>query len=216
MTDSIQSDKPKRRYMPPETVHHDTLRRHIKRSLPVPLSREEMTDIAIAASKKRQQIAQLTLDQAAEKKRRQQQIDDLQSDVDTSDRELATGHQDRIVMCNEIFVEGQVHTVRCDTWESFESRAANAQEAQRFLPAVESSSGQGQTAAPSNGAAQAKAQATAERTEPDDAGDDATEPDPIEDDGTRSAEELTAAQRAAAEASAAREARRAAKKGGAK
>lgn len=213
MTDSIQSDKPKRRYMPPETIHHDTLRRHIKRSLPVPLSREEMTDIAIAASKKRQQIAQLTLDQAAEKKRRQQQIDDLQSDVDTSDRELATGHQDRIVMCNEIFVEGTVHTVRCDTWESFESRAANAQEAQRFLPAVESSSGQGAVPAPSNGAAQAKA--PAERPEPDDA-DDATEPDPIEDDGTRSAEELTAAQRAAAEASAAREARRAAKKAGAK
>jgi hypothetical protein len=214
MTDAIQSDKPKRRYMPPESVHHDTLRRHIKRSLPVPLQREEMTDIAIAASKKRQQIAQLTLDQAAEKKRRQQQIDDLQSDVDTSDRELATGHQDRIVMCNEIFVDGTVHTVRCDTWESFESRAANAQEAQRFLPAVESSSGQGQVTAPSNGAAQAKA--SAPQTEPDDDAEDAAETDPIEDDGTRSAEELTAAQRAAAEASSAREARRAAKKVGAK
>lgn len=118
--------------------HYDIIRKHLKRSLPVPLTRDEQTDIAIAAAKKRRQLKELEEDLDAEKKRRKQQIDELQREVDVHDRELDTGEQERIVMCMEVFRDGMVYTVRTDSWEEFEPRPANAQEAQRFLPAVES------------------------------------------------------------------------------
>jgi hypothetical protein len=201
---------PARNYIDPDHTQHDTLRRHLKRTLPVKLTRDEQTDIAIAASKKRLAVKQLEKDLDDEKKRRQAQINEIQRDVDVSDRELATGEQDRIVSCNEIFRDGMVHVVRTDTWEIFESRPATAQEAQRFLPAVEATLG---TSAVKNGKA---AVATAMKSpaaqpgtgedEPDDSDDD--EP---EDDGLT---EQTPAQRAAKESAAAREKRRNGKSGG--
>ena len=196
---------------------YDVLRRYLKRNLPVKLTREEQTDIAIAAAKQRLEIKQLEGDLDAEKKRRQAQINEKQREVDVKDRELATGEQERIVSCDEIFRDGMVFVVRTDTWEEFESRPATAQEAQKFLPGVESTLNTSPTdrAAPlldQAAAAQGKAPANddAAAAEPDggadaEAGDDQDDPE-SEDDGLS---EQTPAQRAAAESAKARKARRA-------
>jgi hypothetical protein len=114
------------------------IRRHIKRTLPVKLHRDELTDIAIVATRKRRQLRELEADLGAEKKQRQQQIDELQREIDVHDRELDTEEQERVVSCNEVFRDGLVWTVRTDTSDEFESRPATAQEAQRYLPAMES------------------------------------------------------------------------------
>lgn len=206
-TTSEPTTPPKKNYINPDEKH-DELRRHLKRTLPVKLTREEQTDIAIAASKKRMAVKQLEKDLDDEKKRRQAQINELQREVDVSDRELASGWQDRIVSCSEIFRAGMVLTVRTDEWEIIEQRPATAQEAQRFLPAVE--------AVPTNGAGaplldqaaaaqQAAASALGAAAAPHDDDSDDDSDDTPEDDGLN---ELTPAQKAAKEAAAARAARR--------
>lgn len=181
------------------TPSHDVLRRHLKRALPVKLTRDEQTDIAIATSKKRLNVKQLEQDLDAEKKRRQGQINEMQREIDTSDRELATGEQERIVECNEVFRDGMVFVVRTDTWEEFESRPATAQEAQRSLPAVE--------ATPQSGLVVHAALPVDDepRTTEDEAPDDPDDDDDEPDDGLS---EPTLAQAAAAESKAARAARR--------
>lgn len=55
------------------------------------LEREDLTDISIATAKKRRHLRELEVDLDAEKRRREQQIDELQAEVGTHDRELRTG-----------------------------------------------------------------------------------------------------------------------------
>jgi hypothetical protein len=90
------------------------------------------------AAKKRRMLKQLEADLDAEKQKRNQQIKELQREIDTHDRELDTEQQERVVLCDEIFRAGTVYVRRSDTLEEFEPRPATAQEAQRYLPAVES------------------------------------------------------------------------------
>jgi len=138
----------------------------------------------------------------------------MQREVDVSDRELASVFLFRHVTAYEIFREGMVYVVRTDTWEAFEPRPATAQEAQRFLPAVESTLQTNGANAPlldqaaaaqGNGHRDAKPENVPEQAEPEDEDTDDDEP---EDDGL---EELTPAQKAAKESAAARKARRGAK-----
>ena len=184
----------------------DIVRRHIKRVLPVKLTDAEQLAIARDAAKKRRVQRQLENDLADETKKRKQQIAELEKEIATHDRELDTGEQDRVVPCDEVFRAGLVWTRRTDTGKLFESRPATPQEANRYLPGVESTLGQLPANAPlldQAVAAQGKASAPPEdaaSSEPDDEVSD--EP---EDDGLT---ELTPAQRAAKEATDARKARR--------
>lgn len=162
----------------------DVIRRHLKRTLPVRLSREEMTTIAIDAAKKRRRLRELEADLDAEKKRRKQQIDELQTEIDTHDRELDTGEQDRVVLCDEIFRSGTVYIRRSDTLDEIEPRPATAQEAQRYLPAVESAFAPGPGAPLLDQAVAAQAAEDSEDDDgvPEDLLDD-PDPDGLEDDG---------------------------------
>jgi hypothetical protein len=186
--------------------HADVIRRHIKRTLPVKLGRDELTDIAIVAARKRRQLRELEADLGAEKKKRQQQIDELQREIDVHDRELDTEEQERVVTCNEVFRDGLVWTIRTDTNDEFESRPATAQEAQRYLPAMESALQVGPAAPLLDKAAAAQAREDAG------SGDDSVPRDleSDEDDGLGESPpaDETSAQRAARESEEARATRR--------
>lgn len=189
---------------PIELPPADVIRRHVKRSLPVSLRDDELLDIAKENAKKRRMLRQLEADLAAEKEKRNQQIKELQREIDTHDRELDTEEQERIVLCDEIFRAGTVFTRRSDTGEEFEPRPATPQEAQRYLPAVESTMHTLPGALDHAAAAQGRVVAATDAAEGED-DEDAEEP---EDDGLT---ELTPAQIAAKESASARKARRATK-----
>lgn len=206
---------------PPPT--EDVVQRHLKRVLPCKLDREELTDIAIDAAKKRRRLRELEADLDAEKKRRKQQIDELQTELNTHDRELDTEEQDRVVLCDLVFRGGMVYTRRRDSGEEFESRPATAQEAQRFLPAVENTLGGSlPSSAPlldQAAAAQGRARAAAEPDDADEPGEDDGVPNGAdsedEDDGLSDApSDETPAQRSARESEEGRAARRGAGKNG--
>ncbi len=180
----------------------DVIRRHVKRSLPVVLLDDELLEIARDAAKKRRMLRQLEADLDAEKKKRNQQIAELQREIDTHDRELDTGEQERVVLCDEIFRAGTVYVRRSDTGEEFEPRPATAQEAQRYLPAVESTL---HTLPSDRGTPPIEQTAAAPSPEPGEIHVELDEDDGPEDDGLT---ELTPAQIAVKEAAAARKARR--------
>lgn len=122
-----------------DTIREDIIRRGIKRTLPVKLDRDELLEISIAKSKKEQLVAQLEEDLSVEMKKRKDQIKEAEDEIKAMGRELVTGHQDRVVPCNEVFRSGMVFVIRTDDQRVVEKRPANAQEAQRYLPAVENS-----------------------------------------------------------------------------
>ncbi|HEY1814874.1 MAG TPA: hypothetical protein VGG74_21150 [Kofleriaceae bacterium] len=130
------------------TTELDIIRRNIKRELPCKLADDEFTRIAKQRALKELEVAQLEADLAKEKKRRQDQIDDLADEVAKMGRELATGEQDRTVPCNDVFMKGVdgtgwVHTIRLDTGDEVERRPATAHETQRYLPGTGDASGGG-------------------------------------------------------------------------
>lgn len=123
------------------SIDQDIVRRGIKRELPCKLSDEEFTRIAKQRALKELEVAQLEADLAKEKKKRQDQIDDMADEVAKMGRELATGEQDRTVTCDEVFVKaddgtGWIHMLRRDTDDEVERRPATAHETQRYLPSV--------------------------------------------------------------------------------
>jgi hypothetical protein len=194
---------------PLDLLTSDIVRRHVKRVLPVALADDEMLEIARDAAKKRRVLRQLEKDLDDEKAKRNQQIKELQKEIDTHDRELDTGEQERVVLCDELFRSGTVYMRRSDTGDEFEPRPATAQEAQRYLPAVESTL----HTLPTNANAPLLDQAAAAQgrgaveAEPEDDGANAEEDsDEPEDDGLT---ELTPAQIAAREDAAMRKANRA-------
>lgn len=119
----------------------DVVRRGIKRELPCKLTDEEFTRVARQRAGKEAELAQLQGDLAREKKKRQDQIDELADEIAKMGRELHTGEQERTVTCNEIFRRapdgtGWVHTMRMDVFDEVERRPATAHETQRYLPSI--------------------------------------------------------------------------------
>lgn len=124
-----------------EVRDDDVVRRGIKRELPCKLTDEEFTRVARQRATKEAELGQLQADLAREKKKRQDQIDDLADEVGKMGRELHTGEQERTVSCNELFRRapdgtGWVHTMRMDTFDEVERRPATAHETQRYLPTI--------------------------------------------------------------------------------
>jgi hypothetical protein len=206
-------------FTPTPTPTEDIVARNVKRTLPVALTRPELTNIAIVAAKKRRKVRELKESLDAEKKKRNAEIDEIQQQLDQHDRDLDTEQQDRTVLCDLIFRAGMVYTRRQDTAEEIEPRPATPAEGQRFLPAVENHPTPDRNAPLLDQAAAAQAAKANGHAapEPEDGGDadegagddededeDADEP---EDDGLT---EQTPAQKAAAESAKARKARRAA------
>jgi hypothetical protein len=125
-----------------ETPQDDVIRRNIPRELPCKLTDEEFTRIARQRATKEAERDELVDDLAREKKKRQDQIDDVDDEISKMGRELHTGFQERTIKCVEVFRKGPdgvgyVHTLRVDTYEEVERRPATAHETQRHLPSVE-------------------------------------------------------------------------------
>lgn len=125
-----------------ETYSDDTIvRRGIKRELYCKLNEEEFVRVARQRATKEAERDQLESDLAVEKKKRQDQIGELDDEIGKMGRELRTGEQERTVPCDEVFrvIDGTgfIVVIRKDTWVEVERRPANAHESQRYLPGVE-------------------------------------------------------------------------------
>lgn len=130
-------------------IDGDVIRRGIKRTLPCKLTEREFMQISKMRVDKEALLAQLAEDLAKEKKKRQDQIDELEDEITKMGRELHTGEQDRTVDCLEVFRRaddgtGWVHTLRINkaddgtkTYEEVEQRPASPAETQRYLPGIE-------------------------------------------------------------------------------
>ncbi len=156
----------------------DVVRRNVKRELPCKLTEEEFTRISRQRVAKEAEHAQLEGDLAREKKKRQDQIDELEDEIAKMGRELHTEHQDRTVPCNDVFRRamdgtGWIHTIRMDTYDEVERRPATAHETQRYLPSVD-----GGGILDQSRVAQRSAQPETEATEVDDVPPSEPEEDP--------------------------------------
>ncbi len=122
----------------------DVVRRNVKRELPCRLDDNELLRIARQRATKEAERDQLEADLAKEKKKRLDQITELEDEIKKAGRELHTGEQDRTVPCNDVFKRaldgtGWIHTIRLDTFDEVERRPATAHETQRYLPTVDGS-----------------------------------------------------------------------------
>lgn len=131
-----------------DTDKEDVVRRNIKRELPCKLTEEEFTRISRQRVAKEAELEQLEADLSKEKKRRQDQIDEVSDAVIKMGRELHREEQERTVPCNEYFRRaedgtGWIHTIRMDTYDEVERRPASAHETQRYLPSIDGPSGSG-------------------------------------------------------------------------
>jgi hypothetical protein len=134
--------------MPSDIAKDDVIRRNILREQPCKLTDEEFARVARQRALKEAERDELEEDLAREKKKRQDQIDDLEDEIGKMGQELRTGYQDRTVKCIEVFRKGAdgvgyVHLLRTDTWAEVERRAANAHETQRHLKGVDEQPGTG-------------------------------------------------------------------------
>jgi hypothetical protein len=143
----------------------DVVRRNVKRELACKLTTEDELRISKTMVVKKRELRELEADLAREKKKRQEQIDDLEDEVRRMETDLDRGAEDRTVPCNEVFRRaedgtGWIVTIRLDTLEEVERRAASAHETQRYLPHVD--------IGPSNGSvlddARAQQRAAAQRS----------------------------------------------------
>lgn len=121
------------------THNEDVVRRGVPRELHCKLTDEEFTRIAKTRAQKEAERDELEADLAKEKKKRQDQIDEVEDEVGKMGRELRTGEQERTVKCNELFRKhedntGWIYVIRLDTFAEVERRPANAHEMQRYLP----------------------------------------------------------------------------------
>jgi hypothetical protein len=124
----------------------DVVRRGVKRELPCKMTDEEFTRVARQRAAKEAERTQLETDLAREKKKRQDQIGELDDEIGKMGRELHTGEQERTVPCNDVFRRafdgtGWIHTLRMDTFDEVERRPATAHETQRYLPTVDGGDG---------------------------------------------------------------------------
>jgi hypothetical protein len=124
-------------------ITDDTIvRRNVKRELPCKLTDEEFMRISKQRVTREAEQTQLESDLAVEKKKRQDQIDEIDDEIQKMRRELHTGFQDRTVPCDEVFRKledgtGWIFVIRKDTMTEVDRRPATAHETQRYLPGVD-------------------------------------------------------------------------------
>lgn len=183
--------------MPPDITQDDVIRRNIPRELPCKLNDEEFTRISRSRVAKEAERDELVDDLQREKKKRQDQIDDVEDLIAKMGRELHTGYQERTIKCIEVFRKGAdgvgyVHTLRTDTWAEVERRPATAFETQRHLKVVDE--------APSNGAGGILDEARARQRSAQSDGDDVPADAPGNDVPDDAGEAPTAAEEGNGEA----------------
>jgi hypothetical protein len=125
--------------------HDDVVRRNLPRELPCKLDDAEFTRIAKTRAQKEAERDELEDDLSREKKKRTEQINDLNDEIAKMGRELRTGEQERTVKCNEVFRKledgtGWIFVIRQDTFSEVERRPATAHETQRYLPSLDGGS----------------------------------------------------------------------------
>ncbi len=132
-----------------------------KRLLPVHLTEEEFREKAKLKAAKEIERAQLEEALSAETKRRKQEITNLENEIEKLGVEVHTEAENRPVIVDEVWRDGNVIVVRRDVSERVETRAPTMQEAQRFLPGAETVGGPAAGILDQAAAAQAAADAKA-------------------------------------------------------
>lgn len=128
--------------MTDQKPNDDVVRRNVKRELACKLTTEDEIRISKTMVMKKRELRVLETDLETEKKKRKDQIDDLADEVARMESDLDRGAEDRTVPCNDVFRRGDdgtgwIHTIRLDTHEVVERKAASAHETQRYLPNVD-------------------------------------------------------------------------------
>ncbi len=107
----------------------DIVNRDIKRELAVKLTNEDLLEIAIEKAQLEAQLEELETDFGDAKKEWAKRMEDVEKRIAVKGHELRSKEQKRVVDCFERFRAGLIETIRTDTYEVVETRAANLFEA---------------------------------------------------------------------------------------
>ncbi len=119
----------------------DYVSKNRKMIQPVQLDDIEIAILAKERAKQEAQLEELQTKASDISKEWKEKIQQQERLIETLGADIGRGKQDRTVMCDEIFRNGKIDTVRQDTGVVISSRAASMQEAQRYLPAMEGQGG---------------------------------------------------------------------------
>ncbi len=124
-----------------EIADADYVKKNLKPILPVPLTDQEIAELAKERAKEEARLEELELEAADSKKEWSEKLTMQERIVETMGADIRRGKQDRVVMCDEVFRGGCILTIRQDNGVVVGNRPASPQEAQRHLPAIEGGSG---------------------------------------------------------------------------
>lgn len=114
----------------------DYIRKNILRLLPCVVTDEQTLFYARAAAKQRRERDKLQEEAKAEADKRKQRITELDAEIDRLDGIVASGREDKHVICHERFHAGMVELVREDTLEVVDVRTPSEAELQVVMPGV--------------------------------------------------------------------------------
>lgn len=114
----------------------DYVRKNLMRLLPCLVNDEQTLFYARSAAKQRRERDKLEEEMKAESDRRKARIAELDAEAERLDAIVATGREDRNIICHERFHSGMVELVREDTMEVVDARPPSQEELQRAIPGV--------------------------------------------------------------------------------
>lgn len=119
----------------------DFVKQNLKLELPVKLANNEIAELAHARGRLEAELSELEQEYSDVKKDWNEKLETKRRSIAQFGIDIRTGKQNRPVMCDEIFKNGTIQTIRQDTLEVVGTRPASMQEAQRHLPSVVGGSG---------------------------------------------------------------------------
>lgn len=114
----------------------DYVKQNLKLELPVVLDEHEIAEIAHARGRDEAALAELEQEYSDVKKDWNEKLESKRRLIAQYGIDIRSGKQNRPVLCDEVFKNGTIQTVRQDTGEVVGTRPASMQEAQRHLPSV--------------------------------------------------------------------------------
>jgi hypothetical protein len=143
----------------------DYVKKNLKLELPVTLDNDEIAELAHERGRVEADLAEKEQEYSDVKKDWNEKLETKRRTIAQLGIDIRSGKQNRPVLCDEVFRNGTIQTIRQDTGAVVGTRPASMQEAQRHLPSVE-----GGTAKP-NILEEASAAQKASGVEEDDEGD---------------------------------------------
>lgn len=119
----------------------DYVKKNLKLELPVRLDNEEIAELAHARGRLEAELSEIEQEYSDVKKDWNEKLETKRRSIAQYGIDIRSGKQNRPVLCDEVFRNGTIQTIRQDTGEVVGTRPASMQEAQRHLPSVEGASG---------------------------------------------------------------------------